>query len=1102
MKKLKKLFKSYTSTNLIDSVVKETNHNMNADEMAAYIRKLERENIALKNMSSERSTIYYRLGEAIVKKINRNSSNKEIFLDFLNIYIESRKRKYLYLEKAPFLDKLIILLADEDLKENYLLIKLPSVEKDNTKNISYDSKEVKNLNTNEYNTYNEEKINNDYSQKNRNVTEKKLGLLLDEEVIELSVKNPVWYKLKVRAGQKLVIRAASQYLNMKNTVDRKAVLMINSYDDNGKEVDTPCGQMVKSENLHVYFKYIPSTNNDVKELHSFVVPSGINYIQLGLSAFNTVEEQKVLVSNLSVKLGSIVDQNDGTNEPGTIKEELQSPVVIPIANKFSNDKKSDNEQYFQENSTIERAQLGTLIHKDGIELSEKHPVWFEIPVEAKQNLAIKANSEYLNMSGIIKGKALLVIKSYSYDGKEIDIPCGKMSKSQHLNMYFKYINSTNNHIKELHNFVVPDGVSFIRLGLYAFRTIDGQRVFVKSLSIDPKISIPSIGDLDSQLANVKAIYRSEILANGTPFIDKLSVTGNERHEIANFKVSDSVDTLEISALSLYRLKNNVTSRKAVVLLEFLDIQNNVIKDVSGIGFSTVFNQFFRYLNNNCDTIEQDLQCIVKFKIPDSTSSINVTIASISLKKDEKIDIRFQILGYSEAEEKKAILQNLKSKPLPSPIIFDPYNKRYTSDLTIASILDEFTTECLFHEVDLIQVTQEDWQSQLEKTTPDFLLVESCWRGNNGNWGTLTKGSGGGKKLSPLLQYCKKNNIPTVFWNKEDPPHYEKFGAIARLFDVAITTDINMVDRYKKDFGIDVYPLSFAAQPKIHNPAPIIPRLNKAVFAGSYYRDKYKRCADFDDIMVQVKRANVDYDIFDRNYHKNIENFIYPDQYQDHIIGNLPAEDVWKAHKGYKYQVNMNTVQDSGTMFARRVYESLASGTPVISNDSVGVQQLFGDLVIMPNKKQSITKQLKDLESSHLIYEDRVRRGVRRVMREHTYSHRIQQICKLLGIDVEVAVPNATLAITVNNESEITRAKSIFDMQTASSKQLFIELENFDNAHQFLNKSNSTISYAMKLGRAFYDYDNQYYGTEKVLKCNINDSLTAEALEDFIYWGKL
>lgn len=93
---------------------------------------------------------------------------------------------------------------------------------------------------------------------------KELGLLIYKDAIELSVKHPIWYELPVKAGQILVIKAASQYLNMGDVTDRKAVLMINSYDNNGEEVDIPCGQMVKSENLHAYFQYLPSTNNNIK----------------------------------------------------------------------------------------------------------------------------------------------------------------------------------------------------------------------------------------------------------------------------------------------------------------------------------------------------------------------------------------------------------------------------------------------------------------------------------------------------------------------------------------------------------------------------------------------------------------------------------------------------------------------------------------------------------------------------------------------------------------------------------------------------------------------------------------------------------------------
>ncbi|MGP5660959.1 CgeB family protein [Psychrobacter celer] len=609
-----------------------------------------------------------------------------------------------------------------------------------------------------------------------------------------------------------------------------------------------------------------------------------------------------------------------------------------------------------------------------------------------------------------------------------------------------------------------------------------------------------------EISNKEENYKKGNINSGldTEVVVNTVINHNNIDELAHIGVQEAGDTIELTAAVLYRLKSDVNSRKAVILLEFLDNAGNKLQNIAlaGVGVSAAFKQHFRYLNNNCSNIENSLKPVIKIQLPTTIASVKIAVAGMGLKDDEKIDIRLKARCYSEKIERESYRQQLLSQSLPNPIISDPQSKRYTSDLNIACILDEFTTECLNYEVNLIKVTQENWQSQMADEDIDFLLVESCWRGNDGNWGTLTKGSSGGRKLSPLLQYCKNNNIPTVFWNKEDPPHYDKFGAIAKLFDLAITTDINMVERYKADFGIDVCPLSFGAQPKIHNPSPIIPKLDKAVFAGSYYGDKPQRCADFNEIMSQLEVANIDYDIFDRNYDRGIEKFAFPERYQNHIVGNLPPEDIWKVHKGYKYQVNMNSVQDSTTMFARRVYESLASGTPVISNYSAGVQELFGDVVVMPNEHLSVAEQLLQLESSPDIYNNIARLGVRRVMRNHTYGHRIQQICKLLGIDVEVTVPKATLAITVNNESDTIQAKKIFAAQTAQNKHLFIELANFDTAYKYLNQSDNTITYAMKLGHDFYNDEGQYYRNDKVLKCNVNDPIPAEALEDFTYWGEL
>ncbi|WP_368449330.1 glycosyltransferase [Cobetia amphilecti] len=581
---------------------------------------------------------------------------------------------------------------------------------------------------------------------------------------------------------------------------------------------------------------------------------------------------------------------------------------------------------------------------------------------------------------------------------------------------------------------------------------------------------------------------------------RLILNGNSKKTIENvIKVPVPGATLELSAAVVYRLKSGATARKAVLLLDFQNKEGHKIATIPGIGVAAAFKQHFRYLNANSKSVDAKPQEVFKLTLPAEVASFSLSVGTLGISDEEQVELSIQGRCYSEEAEKERKRQLLQRQPLPDAIIHDPQRKRLTSDLTVACVLDEFTAECLSHEVKLIKVTQEAWQSQIEQNPPDFLLVESCWKGNDGNWGTITKGSGGSKKLSGLLRYCKQQGIPTVFWNKEDPPHYDKFGPIAKFFDLAITTDVNMVPRYKEDFGIDVHPLSFGAQPKVHNPEPVIPRLQKAVFAGSYYGDKPKRCADFNEVMRQLELAKVGYDIFDRNYQKGIEKFAFPDHYQANIVGNLSPEEVWKAHKGYKYQINMNSVQDSATMFARRVYESLASGTPVISNDSVGVRELFGDIVIMPGE-QSIAEQLRMLEVSPSAYQALARRGVRAVMREHTYGHRIQALCRLVGIEVEVDLPKATLAVTARSEADIERAKQLFAAQTAQRKHLFIELENFETAYQFLNASDDNVTYAMQLAHEFYADERHYYGSDRVLKHDVNAPLAAEALEDFLYWG--
>ena len=79
-------------------------------------------------------------------------------------------------------------------------------------------------------------------------------------------------------------------------------------------------------------------------------------------------------------------------------------------------------------------------------------------------------------------------------------------------------------------------------------------------------------------------------------------------------------------------------------------------------------------------------------------------------------------------------------------------------------------------------------------------------------------SRGSDSLSGIISWCKRNGVPTAFWNKEDPVHFLTFINVAEMFDYVFTTDVDCIARYKAVLRHDnVLLLPFACQPAIHNP---------------------------------------------------------------------------------------------------------------------------------------------------------------------------------------------------------------------------------------------------------------------------------------------
>ena len=327
----------------------------------------------------------------------------------------------------------------------------------------------------------------------------------------------------------------------------------------------------------------------------------------------------------------------------------------------------------------------------------------------------------------------------------------------------------------------------------------------------------------------------------------------------------------------------------------------------------------------------------------------------------------------------------------------------TRRLRVAAIVDDFTGLSLEPECELTHLTPAAWRTELETARPQLLFVESAWRGKGGVWHNTVGYFP--TELREIVAWCRDRGIPTAFWNKEDPVHFSTFLTTATAFDHVFTTDIDCIGRYKAALGHDrVHLLPFAVQPRTHHPLEELTREDAICFAGSYYRRYPERTRDLDSFLEHLPRFRP-VEIFDRNAGSTDPDYAFPQDYQAHVVGTLPPEEIARAYKGYRYAINLNSVKQSQTMFARRVFELLASNTVTVSNFSRGLRMLFGDLVVTTDSGQDAVRRLSDLaESPDRL--DRLRLlALRSVMTQHTYADRLAYVVsKVTGAPVPDPLP--------------------------------------------------------------------------------------------------
>ncbi|MBL3684536.1 hypothetical protein F2981_16635 [Sinorhizobium meliloti] len=205
---------------------------------------------------------------------------------------------------------------------------------------------------------------------------------------------------------------------------------------------------------------------------------------------------------------------------------------------------------------------------------------------------------------------------------------------------------------------------------------------------------------------------------------------------------------------------------------------------------------YKYLASNPDGI-----CRFELKVPQRAASLTLGVRKWNAKSEVAVeaDVNFEVISIQNPEVflRKTLfhLNKLHEQLNAVPKVLSAAGK-----LKAASILDEISELNWGSDFDLKPIPREDSLTKLRAQDPSFLFLESAWRGNKKEWEYAFTSPGlthaNAQALTSLMDSVREEKtLPIVFWNKEDPLHYEKFLPFAKKADFIFTTDEACVARY-------------------------------------------------------------------------------------------------------------------------------------------------------------------------------------------------------------------------------------------------------------------------------------------------------------------
>jgi len=386
------------------------------------------------------------------------------------------------------------------------------------------------------------------------------------------------------------------------------------------------------------------------------------------------------------------------------------------------------------------------------------------------------------------------------------------------------------------------------------------------------------------------------------------------------------------------------------------------------------------------------------------------------------------------------------------------NNEIISNNKIAVICDDLTWNSLQGIFDVTYISANINLNEFIPKNFDMLLCDTVWNGIDNSWKFEFSKFKKNNKLDKIINSFKKQNIPVVLYNKEDPTHFETFKNVYFLFDTIITSEDNLINDYKAKFPEkNIVSSPFNINPINHN---ILNNDNIKIndqdicFLGGFYNKFKERSSEQVNIFKNLLSKKKNIVIFDRNFYTNrkseqiLKHHSYrnkyncPSDFYLYILPPIPPSMVNLFYKKYKYHINLNTVQQSNTMCSRRAIELIGCNKKLITNYNRCLYSLFekniiGDISVPFNT-------LSDTDYDNYYY----------IHKNLTYEKLICSLLKFYNIDIKYRL-QYTIISNENIDSDIFNQNKNVDFKNIRDNESQLNTIKLNKPNYFY--SNSFIS---------------------------------------------